>query len=884
MMNNSYQRIKDFIFNNLQKQTSPLPDDQIKKEIENCRTLLNAFGLDNFAKVLPQKEALVALEDGDWKRLERELETQFDVKMDFGILIKAESPNDRDPNWWSSKQKLTKDNYYWNRYKKYLANTLNESVIKTIDKDTDIVLDNLEDPEKESFSRYGMVVGHVQSGKTGNYSALVCKAADAGYKFIVIIAGGMNNLRDQTQVRLNEYFVGQDMGEQVGVGVGMLDRKMLPISLTTKEKDFNKQDADTNSQGANFDNISTPILIVIKKNTKTLSNVISWLKSQYRNQISNHSMLLIDDESDYASINTREEEDPTTINKRIRKLISLFRKSVYVAYTATPYANIFIDHQVGHDELGKDLFPKDFIYALDAPTNYFGARKIFLDIERKNLIPIDDYLDDLPAKHKRDWNVIGLPESLQDAIRHFVINISVRHLRGQAGEHNSMLVHASRFTNVHQRIAILIESYLEKIKNEVKSFGMLPDAHIQSSVISDLKDTFERRLIGIEFNWAATLKELTKVISSLLVREVHQSTSVPLVYRKDMPTNAIVVGGTSLSRGYTLEGLSISYFLRNTIFYDTLMQMGRWFGYRSGYEDICKIYLPENSINSFGQIIEATEDLIDDFRSMSKANMTPNDFGLAVKHHPDSGLQVTARNKQKNAKDIYFDMKLDGHAKETAWLHNKISKTENNINAITKLIEKINLESKYSGKGNNLIWTNVESSHVVNFLNNFDVYGVEDELGFRSRMPIKFILKYAQEVDTNWDISLHSGSGESFLIPNNSIEIKKQKRKLIDKGDFLELPNRKVATGSAESIALDDEIAKQLGSNPKPKEIRALMTRPLLMLHILQNDEDGESIYPAFGVSFPGGINSGTDKTVKLKINTVYLDNIKDLFEEDYDD
>ena len=151
-------------------------------------------------------------------------------------------------------------------------------------------------------------------------------------------------------------------------------------------------------------------------------------------------------------------------------------------------------------------------------------------------------------------------------------------------------------------------------------------------------------------------------------------------------------------------------------------------------------------------------------------------------------------------------------------------------------------------------------------------------------MPIKFILKYAQEVDTNWDISLHSGSGESFLIPNNSIEIKKQKRKLIDKGDFLELPNRKVATGSAESIALDDEIAKQLGSNPKPKEIRALMTRPLLMLHILQNDEDGESIYPAFGVSFPGGINSGTDKTVKLKINTVYLDNIKDLFEEDYDD
>ena len=127
-----------------------------------------------------------------------------------------------------------------------------------------------------------------------------------------------------------------------------------------------------------------------------------------------------------------------------------------------------------------------------------------------------------------------------------------------------------------------------------------------------------------------------------------------------MPTNAIVIGGTSLSRGYTLEGLSVSYFLRNTVFYDTLMQMGRWFGYRQGYEDLCKIFLPESSIDSFAQIIEATEDLIDDLKRMAKAKMTPYDFGLAVKHHPDSGLQVTARNKQKNAKDIYFDMKLDG--------------------------------------------------------------------------------------------------------------------------------------------------------------------------------------------------------------------------------
>lgn len=884
-MDNSYQRIKDYIFSNLQKQISPLSDDQIKKELETCRTLIKAIGLNNFAMVLPQKAELAELSEADWKRMERELETQFDVKMELGILIKDKLQTNRDPYWWSSKQKQANDNYYWDRYKSYLSNSLNEEVIRTIDGDTDNVMDNIENPAESSFSRYGMVVGHVQSGKTGNYSALVCKAADAGYKFIVVIAGGINNLRDQTQVRLNEYFVGQDMGQQVGVGIGALDRKKLPISLTTKEKDFNKQDADTNSQGLNFDNINVPILLVIKKEGRTLSNVITWLEKQYKNQISNHSMLLIDDESDYASINTKKVEDPTTINKKIRKLISLFQKSAYVAYTATPYANIFIDHQGDHDELGKDLFPKDFIYALDAPTNYFGARKIFLDSERKNLIPIEDYLEAFPTKHKKDWLVNRLPESLKDAIRHFVLNISVRYLRGQSSGHNSMLVHASRFTNIHQRTATLIENYLDSIKSEVRAFGMLPDASLQSNVIAEIKDTLENKLEGLEFCWAEILPVLTKIVSNVVVREVHQSTSVPLVYRKDIPTNVIVVGGTSLSRGYTLEGLSISYFLRNTIFYDTLMQMGRWFGYRLGYEDLCKIYLPELSIYSFGLIIEATEDLIDDFKRMSDANMTPNDFGFAVKHHPDSGLQVTARNKQKNAKDIYFDMKLDGHAKETAWLYADQDISRENLELITSTLRVVNKENSFEKKGSSYLWKKINKGLIIDFLTNFKVYGSDDELGVRTRMPIKFILKYASDMDLDWDIALYGGDGDDFRI-NESIKIGKEQRQLVLKADHYEVLNRQVSSGSAESIVLNSEIAKELGSNRK--DIRQRMQRPLLMLHILENKNsplrDSQNSFAAFGVSFPGGINSG-NQTVRLKINTVYLDKLKDQLDDDnYDD
>lgn len=876
---NSYSRVKEHIFENLRKYKGTLPVDGIQNEIDNCKLLITNVGLQTFAQFLPDKTDLSELSDDDWNRMSRELGVHFDVKMNLGILIQGDSQQHRDTTWWTSKQKQQKENYYWGRYKLFIESFYPEEVIRAIDTDTDLVMNNLENPEIESFNRYGMVVGHVQSGKTANYSALVCKAADAGYNFIVVVAGGMNNLRNQTQERLNEAFIGLDMGTPVGVGVGNVNREKLPISLTTKEKDFNKADADRNSQGLNFDNINVPIVIVIKKNTRSLLNVIEWLERQYKNQIKNHTMLLIDDESDYASINTKEEEDPTTINKRLRKLISLFEKSAYVAYTATPYANIFIDHEVGHDELGKDLFPKDFIYALDAPSNYFGARKIFLDDENKYLIQINDYLDDIPVKHKKDLEIPKLPNSLFEAIRLFIINISIRNLRGQGGKHNSMLVHATRFTNVHKRIAFHIEKYLNHLHNEINAYGMLNNALNQSKKIRDIRDTFELHCSDSEFTWDDVLESICKTISSIVVREVHQSTTVPLEYRDDTSTNAIVVGGTSLARGYTLEGLSISYFLRNTVFYDTLMQMGRWFGYRDGYDDLCKIFLPTHVKESFSLIIDATEDLIDNLKLMSNDNMTPEDFGLAVKHHPDSGLQVTARNKQKNTKDIYFDMKLDGHAKETAWLHNEDQIKAANLTAIGDIIRSLSQKGYVSNKKrSSYLWSEIDKLHIIDFLNNFKVFGSEDELGIRTRMPIKFIMKYAVDMDCKWDVALYSGEGDSYYIPGSDVGIKKEKRKLEDaKGNYHEVKRRQVSSGSSEAIVLDDATRKLVGS--KRKEIRAIMKRPLLMLHILETDEDHS--LAAFGISFPGGINSG-NHTVRLKINPVYIASLAE--DDEYDD
>lgn len=354
---------------------NPLPPDAIQNEIENFKQLFNDKTNKQVLCFILGIDVSSTLNDIHWNEIKRELETHFDVEIEEGFLLQGDEQKLRDTTWWT-REKGDVTNYFWRRFKEYSSKDLPPDVIRTVDSDTDRIMNNLASPSVSNFSIYGMTVGHVQSGKTLNYSSLICKACDAGYKFIIVIAGGTNNLRNQTQVRVNEALIGIDNGKLVGVGkLGKNDRERRPSSLTTTLKDFNKRDADRSKQMINFDNVSVPVVMVIKKQKNTLDNVFDWLNDQYKGKISKHAMLMIDDESDYASINTKDENNVTAINSRIRKLIGLFDKSVYLAYTATPYANIFINHKTNNQELGKDLFPKDFIVALNAPSNYFGAKK-----------------------------------------------------------------------------------------------------------------------------------------------------------------------------------------------------------------------------------------------------------------------------------------------------------------------------------------------------------------------------------------------------------------------------------------------------------------------------------------------------------------------------
>ena len=285
-----------------------------------------------------------------------------------------------------------------------------------------------------------------------------------------------NNLRKQTQHRIDEGFVGRDStpGSKKSVGVGFFNvNRKYPITLTTTDKDFTKQ--ISSQVVSDLQGFSRPVVVVIKKNLSPLNNLYNWLKELNlkgsEHKIANIPMLMIDDEADYASINTKKSElDPTRTNSEIRRILSLFRKRCYVGYTATPFANIFINPDNKHKMLEDDLFPRDFIYSIDAPTNYFGPDKVFLNDEYSDriLCTIDDAEDCIPFSHKKDWEIPDLPQSMKRAINAFVIGKAVQIIRKQESGHCSMMIHPSRFVDVQRQVKEHVSYYLKTVARAIQ--------------------------------------------------------------------------------------------------------------------------------------------------------------------------------------------------------------------------------------------------------------------------------------------------------------------------------------------------------------------------------------------------------------------------------
>lgn len=605
------------------------------------------------------------------------------------------------------------------------------------------------------------------------------KAADAGYHIIILLTGTIEKLRRQTQGRTDEGFVGLDSTafnknkDSVFVGVGNIDRSISGWAVTSTTSDFNTSTA--NKLSGKLSSINSPVVFVLKKNKSVLEKLEGWMRLFNRNPATgtiDSPLLMIDDEADNASVSTKPGEDPTTINKNIRKILKLFSKASYVGFTATPFANIFIDPDSSQEMLGDDLFPRDFIYALEAPTNYIGAASIFPK-EGKYHFMINDNGDCeryVPVKHKKDHVPGEIPLSLRKAVAGFVITNAIRDLRGQITKHRSMMVNVSVYVDVQKKIADQLDSYVREMQREIRNYYMMKEVALQYSSFAFLKDVYDQYYSKCEFEWDTVQTALWSAIAPIVVRYVNGGNAAKnLNYdeNEELGLRIIAVGGYSLSRGLTLEGLSTSYFYRNTKMYDTLMQMGRWFGYRPHYEDLCQVWINQDAVDWYSYISEASDELKREVRRMQAEQKTPADFGLCVRSD-DATLLVTARNKMRTAKDYTMTVSLSGNIIETPFIHMNEKVQADNLHVTRQLLESIIADGidpvcgdKQYALADKLQFLGVPQQYVRDFLGNYQSHTANSN--FHTIELVKQITSSTDGSLDKWDIVVASGTGEKKL-------------------------------------------------------------------------------------------------------------------------
>lgn len=917
-----------------------------KDPIKNIRQLLSdssSYTREEIEDAVDEVLKMKYFINENREMLVRRIEELYTIRQDeFRSIEKA----DENLPWLNEKRaELDFSNGFWGRYREYLEIEKNfaPEVINKLDRLTDSILDNLFDPTlKITINKKGLVVGQVQSGKTANYTGLVCKAADAGFKLIIIMAGIHNNLRSQTQLRIDESFLGFDTQHtrafdqrsiQIGVGDPYFGSPIVAHSLTSSIEKGDFTQGAANALGLNF-NTSEPIVAVIKKNPNVLRRIHQWLAAQANEDnelgrvIRNKSLLLIDDEADNASINiSNDPERQSSINGWITQILNLFGKNAYVGYTATPFANIFIPLD------DQNLFPRNFIKNIPAPSNYIGPEKVFgfspleEDEASNTVLPIvnriNDYSGFVPDRHKKDDQLPStLPESLKRAIRCFIITCAIRRLRGQTTVHNSMLIHVSRFMRWQDHIAELVSNqfiYYRRgidqndavILDELKSTFEQDDNGFKSYV-SVSKQILDSELKNLDsqiqvHKWSEVLQHLNDAASRIEVKAIHGGSGEALDYFDHKNgLSVIAVGGNKLSRGLTLEGLSISYYLRASRMYDTLMQMGRWFGYRGGYVDLCRLFTSRELNEWFCHITQASEELREEFDYMSDvAGSTPEQYALKVRTHPGV-LQISATNKMRSA--ITVQISWAGRLVESYEFKKDISTIDNNLRNTQKFIS--GLPANFVPKPNAFVWYDIPAEQVINFFDG--IQSVENLKKAEPRKIIQFITTQLRNGElTDWRVALMSKpnakNNSHFIVSNNTVSIGQWKRTEDDKNSSEQiyyLKKSHIISPSDEFIDLNEDeynsamelTIKKRKKPGEPQYPNGLEVRnnirdpkkPLLLIYLLDPDESleeyrlpkGTNPFVGYAISFP---KSNFNAPVSYAVNEELLDRF-DVVEEDFED
>ena len=583
------------------------------------------------------------------------------------------------------------------------------------------------------------------------------------------------------------------------------------------------------------------------------------------------------------------------------------------------HPKIFVSNRLNRGQYFQsipDLFPADFIYALDAPTNYIGAERIFSDAADKQdmleEIDTDELLKYFPDKHKKDLVVKDLPEDLYEAAGYFLLANAIRDKRGDTTEHRSMMIHISRFINVQDQIAEILNAWLEQVKSDLRNYAALPELSSEEihsiHTLHSIWDKYGLAEIS-QMKWSEVLSGyLYRAVAPIDVRAVNGRTgtgSLDYDNHKEDGLRIIAVGGNTLSRGLTLEGLMVTYFYRNTNMYDTLMQMGRWFGYRPNYDDLVKIWLSIDAIDWYGQIQAATQDLRSQIYKMKAAKLSPRDFGLKVRQDPGS-LIVTARNKMRSATVIKCPITVSGHLLETPRLMDSIETLNQNATVVENFIDRLSIEGTRIPDTefkthNNYYWEGVSGDSVSELLSNFKTHPWH--MSYNGKALADYVAKHSWK--DGWDVVLiKNGTGKPFYkkikcgeteldIPNTEL------RQITLSNKILNVSGSKlrVGAGGCARIGLDrdqlekakeDFYADYAGKQKKPTlpDSAYLINgrNPILMIHIINGAYDPEikEKYPDFlyglGVGFPSD-NNGNEVAV-YQVNLVELANWMDPDEE----
>jgi hypothetical protein len=691
--------------------------NQLNQLVKNGTALQQAIA---DLRMMIQDDDLVTRVAAEREEIVRARSTIF---MDTALLDPEEMP----PPWYLGPDPSDR---FWPKLRDTLLSDPDWSqAVKGLDATSTTIVSALADPHSPKIATRGLVLGYVQSGKTANFTATIAKAADAGYRLFIVLSGVHNTLRRQTQIRLDEQLCDLNPADWV--------------QLTDEERDFgNPVKAFPLVAGSQL-----KLIAVVKKNVSRMTSLRAWLETAHKQGgLDNCPVLIIDDEADQASVNSHRdpELDRTRINEELVALLKLPRVA-YVGYTATPFANVLVNP----DDVS-DIYPRHFIFSLPKPEGYFGAEELFApglnEHEAEGGRAPFDLIRTVPdneatayAVRPKAQFVPVLTPSLHDAIRWFILATAARRLRSGTKKHSSMLIHTTVRVIPQLQYVELVKTYITDLRKQVQA-GHLSSWKSQWDAEVERQPAERFGLQSLTF--AELAPSLGDVLAEAKVVADNSGSDERLLYSDD-PATVIAIGGNTLSRGLTLHGLVSSYFLRTANTYDSVLQMGRWFGYRPGYADLPRVWTTSSLEDDFRFLSEVESDIRKDIDRYVGGHRSPRDLAVRILLHPR--MKVTSRLRMHFA--VAASASYSEHRPQTTYFaHKDAAGSNRNLALVTELLTT-KAASSFEHRPSFVTAADFPVSTVLTLLNGFNFHASSD-------MADGTLVKYIE--DQNERGALHS--------------------------------------------------------------------------------------------------------------------------------